>query len=138
VLREVEPRLRPGGSSRIGFLGEEESLAAVVEHDRQVLSDLGLTHERLAVALDELTATVKRVRHDLLAKAKGPTAEYFTRADVPWFDPYQPTSTPEFSLASLPDTRTGYLVGHLHIFVRQYRGLQGCPGLASFIRRIRR
>ena len=43
--------MRPGRLSSVGFLGEDESLEAVLARDAETLSRLGLTFEALAQAL---------------------------------------------------------------------------------------
>lgn len=132
MIDDREERLRPGRCSQLGFLGEHESLAAVIDQDRRALVALGITHEQLATALDNLVATVDGISSALLAKAQGPTGEYFRRDQVGWFNPYDLALLPTFSQSNLPDLGTGYLVGGLHIFVSRFRGLQECPWGCEF------
>ena len=126
---DVEDRMRPGRYSELGFLGADESLEAVLEHDRRTLLALGLTYDEIADALEDLMKRAEALRDKLLAEADGPNAEYYTREHVPWFDPYDygPEAQPNFSPANLPPPEQGYLVGRHHVFVRQYRGPQECP-----------
>ncbi len=126
---DVEDRMRPGRYAELGFLGANESLEAVLEHDRRTLLALGLTYDEIADALEDLMKRVEALRSKLLAEADGPEAEYFRRDQVSWFDPYgyRPGAQPCFSAANLPATDQGYLVGRHHVFVCQYRGLQRCP-----------
>ena len=124
---ELELRMRPGSCSELGFLGEGESLEAVIEQDRRSLSNMGITHEQIADELERLVLNVKKQRKHLLSIAKGPEAEYFRRKGAPWPDLYNPESIPQFSLTNLPSTDQGYLADRYHIFVIQYRGLQECP-----------
>jgi hypothetical protein len=53
-LDEIESRMRPGAFSRVGFLGPDESLTAVIESDRAEMNRLGLTPEQIAEALERL------------------------------------------------------------------------------------
>jgi hypothetical protein len=48
--------MRPGGFSQAGFLGTDESLRSVLEHDGHTLAKLGVTADDLADSLDELLA----------------------------------------------------------------------------------
>lgn len=124
---ERELRMRPGSCSQLGFLGEGESLEAVIEQDRRSLAQMGITHDQVADALEGLVRSVKEQRDHLLSIAEGPEAEFFRREDAPWPDLYNPESIPRFSSTSLPDADRGYLVDRHHVFVTQYRGLQECP-----------
>lgn len=47
----VEERMKPGKSSSAGFLGEGETLSEVIARDSELLKDLGISHERVAVEL---------------------------------------------------------------------------------------
>ena len=49
---ELEKRMRPGAWSRGGFLGPNESLDDVLQLDGEVLALLGVTHRRIADALE--------------------------------------------------------------------------------------
>ena len=117
---DLEARMRPGRLSEKGFLGPDESLAAVLARDAETLERLGVTHEEVAGAIERVISAVLQQRNQLQAD------EYWKRrANFP--DLYHPETIPRFSLKNLPDTDTGYLVGHLQVFALSYRGLQECP-----------
>lgn len=54
AIAELEQRMRPGNFSSGGFLGSNESLAEVLEEDRNSLKQLGLTCHDLAGHLENL------------------------------------------------------------------------------------
>lgn len=51
---ELESRMRPGAYSRVGFLGPQESLIAVLNADRREVTRLGLTYAQIAEPLERL------------------------------------------------------------------------------------
>ncbi len=53
-IEELERRMRPGAFSQVGFLGRTERLEEVLDRDRQILVDLGLTPAEIAAPLDAL------------------------------------------------------------------------------------
>jgi hypothetical protein len=53
-IEELERRMRPGIFSLKGFLGPNERLSDVLDHDAKILAALGTTTVQLAAALDEL------------------------------------------------------------------------------------
>jgi len=125
-VAELERRMRPGAYSSGGFLGPVESLESVIERDRQVLTKLGISYERLADGLEKVLQSVLDKRKDLLEKNH---REYSKReGETPIPNLYRPVPVPGFSLDNLPDAESGYTVeGHLQVFIAQYRGLQECP-----------
>lgn len=116
---ELEKRMRPNSWSQHGFLGLTEFLQAVLDTDAQTLGNLGITHSKVANALENIVSNV--LRQDAADPAR--SRERMTR--FPNFD--APVVAPEFSLSNLPDTNIGYRVGKLHVFIRQWRGFQKCP-----------
>jgi hypothetical protein len=118
--------MRPGAYSKKGFLGQIESLETVVVQDNQTLKTLGIPHEQIADALDNVLQCVEDQRDKLL---KGNYQEYRKRegeSRIP--NLYHPESIPRFTVGNLPNTDVGYLVGNkLQVFIVQYRGLQVCP-----------
>jgi tetratricopeptide (TPR) repeat protein len=50
----IELRMRPGGWSQVGFLGETDRLRDVILRDEQTLERLGVSHGQIADALDRL------------------------------------------------------------------------------------
>jgi hypothetical protein len=125
-ISELEKRMRPGAYSGGGFLGQTESLEAVVTQDSQALNTLGISHEQIAEALEDVLQCVMDRRHKLLRD----NYEEYRRRE--WGGPrpnlYGPESIPRFSGDNLPNTDVGYVVGsHLQVFICQYRGLQECP-----------
>lgn len=56
-LEELESRMQPGSWSSSGFLGKGESLIEVLEADQKMVSSLGLTHEKIADALQAVAIT---------------------------------------------------------------------------------
>src|SRR5690242_4224484 len=61
-LAEVEARMRPGGFSQSGFLGEGERLEEVLAADAAVLARLGLDTAALVAPLDDLLASAEASR----------------------------------------------------------------------------
>lgn len=53
-LANLEQRLRPGNSSQVGFMGQDESLIEVVHSDWQIVEKYGITHKEIADKLKEL------------------------------------------------------------------------------------
>lgn len=119
VHAEVEQQMRPGALSEQGFLGPTESVQSVLETDEQTLAKLGVTHVTIADRLETILLNVIQQKFTDLAG-------WFDRmTSFPNFD--APTIAPQFSLNNLPDLGSGYLVGKLHIFIKQWRGFQECP-----------
>lgn len=125
-VSELEKRMRPGAYSTGGFLGHTESLAAVIAHDRQTLSVLGVSYEQIAQALERLL----RGAHDQRAKLLKSNYQEYSRRDTSGYIPnlYRPPPGPYFTIDNLPSTDIGYLVGSkFQVFIAQYRGIQECP-----------
>lgn len=122
-ISELERRMRPGASSSKGFLGRTESLEAVVDQDGQTLKELGLSHDQIADALEDVLRCALDQRDEM---SKSDYAEYLKREGR---DPlHLQKSLRCCTIDSLPDTDVGYLVrGTLQVFVVQYRGFQECP-----------
>jgi hypothetical protein len=118
--------MRPGAYSGRGFLGQTESLEAVIAKDNQTLRKLGVSRWQIADGLEDILQCVLDQRHELL---ESNAAEYWQREGegrIP--DLYRPRSIPYFTADNLPSTDLGYLVGDkLQVFIAQYRGLQDCP-----------
>ncbi|MBI5065620.1 hypothetical protein HZA97_05270 [Candidatus Woesearchaeota archaeon] len=53
-LAELEQRLRPGNSSQVGFIGQNENLIELVHSDLQIVEKYGTTHKEIADKLTEL------------------------------------------------------------------------------------
>lgn len=73
----VEERMRPGGWSRSGFLGETEVLRDVMARDAGTLQRLGLSHVQVAEALDQLLAEALLASEDRIAQATEQFEEEF-------------------------------------------------------------
>ena len=125
-IPELERRMRPGAYSEKGFLGQTESLETVVAQDSQTLKTLGISHEQIADALENVLQCVEDQRDKLLT---GNYPEYRKReGESPVPNLYHSESIPRFTVDNLPNTDVGYLVGSkLQVFIVQYRGLQECP-----------
>ncbi len=118
---ELEKRMRPGALSRMGFLGPDESLQAVVQRDAQALASLAISYEQLAAALQRVLGVAFEQRNSI----KG---SELRQRETPYPDLYHPSRNPHFSLRELPDVELGFMVdGHLQVFITQYRGPQECP-----------
>lgn len=116
-LPELEERMRPQKSPRGVFLGRTESLEAVIAQDRHTLRTLGISHERIAGALDGALQSVEAQVAQL--QREGREAELAKRESALF---------PRIRVDRLPNTEVGYLVGrNLQVFTIRYRGLQGCP-----------
>ena len=125
-IPELEKRMRPGAHSSGGFLGQGESLEAVIAADDRTLQALGLSHEQVAAALEKVLVSVCEQRDYLLRQ------NYTEYSQREWGDGkpdvYRSRAGPRFDLDDLPDTEVGYLAGErLQVFFQQYRGLQECP-----------
>jgi hypothetical protein len=123
---ELERRMRPGAYSEGGFLGQTESLEAVIAEDNQTLRKLGVSRGQIADGLENVLQCVLDQRHELL---ESNASEYWQREGegrIP--DLYHPQSVPHFTADNLPSTDVGYLVGDkLQVFITQSRGFQECP-----------
>jgi hypothetical protein len=128
TIQELEKRMRPGAYSIGGFLGPDESLEAVIERDNHALDMLGVAHQQVALALEQVLQSVNEMRDRLF---KENSAEYWRRE---WgWESYFPelfysTTMEKFSTDKLPAMELGYLVGaNLQVFLLQSKGLQECP-----------
>jgi hypothetical protein len=125
-INELEERMRPAAYSSQGFLGQTESLENVVAQDSQTLKTLGISHEQIAIALENVMQCVKDQSYKLSEDNYPEFVEREGEGYIP--DLYHPESIPRFSLDNLPNTDVGYLVGNkLQVFNVQYRGMQECP-----------
>ncbi len=73
-LRQIERRMKDPRFSRAGFLGPDESLRDVIREDARKLSELGVSHELIALRLDEICWEGWReveARPDLRAQTTG-------------------------------------------------------------------
>jgi hypothetical protein len=62
-LKELESRMRPGGFSQAGFLGQDESLQQVLDTDARALGELGLSAYTLAGRLRDLLEMAVASKH---------------------------------------------------------------------------
>ena len=60
---ELEARMRPGGFSRVGFLGPDERLGGVLAADEQLLETMGIGFEDSVAPLDRLLTAAERSPH---------------------------------------------------------------------------
>jgi hypothetical protein len=69
-IAELEKDMRPGASSKAGFLGKDERLPEVLAADNKfVVDERGLTHQELARALHVLGAVARwQAKHDEAGK----------------------------------------------------------------------
>lgn len=125
-IPELESRMRPGAYSRQGFLGRTELFETVVAQDSQTLRILGISHEQIADAIENVLQHVADQRDKLL---EDNYPEYRKReSESRIANLYHAKSNLRFTLNNLPSTDVGYLVGSkLQVFIEQYRGLQECP-----------
>lgn len=125
-ISELEKRMRPGAYSKGGFLGQTESLEAVIAKDTQTLRMLGVSRGQIADRLENILQCVLDQRDDLLQSDYSEYRQREAESRIP--DLYHPQSVPHFTADNLPSTDVGYLVGDkLQVFIAQYRGLQECP-----------
>ncbi len=76
-ITRLEAIMRPGKSSKAGFLGPKESLLDIMAADNEyVVGELGLTHQELARHLHAMGVIVALVRKDLLPKDRGAPVEF--------------------------------------------------------------
>jgi hypothetical protein len=124
-IPELERRMRPGTYSQNGFLGQTESLEAVVAQDSQILKTLGVSHDQIADALKNILQYVEEQR-DALLKEKNHQEYWGREGRIP--DLYHSESIPHFAIDNLPNTDVGYFVeDKFQVFILEYRGLQECP-----------
>ncbi len=123
---ELERRMRPGAYSEGGFLGQRESLEAVLAQDNQTLRKFGVSRGQIADGLEKVLQCVLDQRHGL---RKSNSSEYWQREGggrIP--DLRHPQPAVRYTADNLPSTDVGYLVeDKLQVFITQYRGLQECP-----------
>jgi hypothetical protein len=112
--------MRPGQFSKGGFLGMKESLEYVITQDAKTLEALGIDHDLIANTIEKILMRVREQQNELSFDEK-----QARHTDYPSI--MHPENTPHFSKENLPDTNLGYHVDNLQIFIRQYRGSQGCP-----------
>jgi hypothetical protein len=128
----LEKRMRPGGYSTGGFLGEHESLLMVISRDSHTLEILGITFEQIANALEDILRSAFEKREEIKKKNY---QEYARRenSEPKWHIPRFPSvegheTVPRFTINRLPSIQVGYLVrNNLQVFLNQYRGSQSCP-----------
>jgi hypothetical protein len=128
MTAELETKLKPGGYSKMGFLGPKESLEAVIKKDSRTLEKFGLSHEEVSSALEKVLISVEEQDRVLLKSSQ----EEYDRRQYPFPglsfpNLYQPETIPKFSLKKLPDPNVGHLVDHLQVFTMKFRGFQACP-----------
>ena len=121
----IEARLRPGAWSEGGFLGPEESLQAVLDEDAQTLARLGLVHETIALALQQVLSTAMERADADLQQGKLPSDAFPPNIADP--RSLKPRIASPLSHHQLPSLDTGYLVGDIQVFSVHWRGLQACP-----------
>jgi hypothetical protein len=121
---ELERRLRPAGYFERGLLGAYESLDEVLARDAETLTRLGVSYDDLADRLGEL------MKKALEMWRRPVPPEQFEevlarRTDFPNLN--RPETIPHFDLHNLPDIHLGFLIGHLQVFLVNYKGWQYCP-----------
>lgn len=62
AIAQLEEKMRPGKSSRAGFLGPDESLREVIEGDLATLNKLGITPKQIADRLETIIGKALRLR----------------------------------------------------------------------------
>jgi hypothetical protein len=120
----LEQRLRPGSWSTLGFLGAHESLDEVLARDAETVARLGVSYEELADALGQVLTTAVKMFHTPVA-ADRIDEVLAHQTFFPNF--YDPDSIPHFDLHNLPDVKSGFLIGHLQVFLVNYKEWQSCP-----------
>ena len=119
-IPELERRMRPGGFSSVGFLGPTESLEAVLARDDQTLKELGLSHDQVANALEDVLRSAFEQRAELFERD---SREYRKRERGGWPSPGKRS----LSADKLPRDM-GYLVRDVfQVCLTVFRGLQECP-----------
>lgn len=135
---ELEKRMRPGAWSRGGFLGQNESLEAVLRLDAEVLTLLAVSHRRIADSLERVISTgfeaqVKlskfRASRKSVAQAKPPGHfnlfnRIFAGAATDQEGPRVEVCT---NPLDSPGERCGYPFEHLRYSGILYCGYQMCP-----------
>lgn len=121
---ELEQRLRPGSWSTLGFLGTHESLDAVLARDAEAVARLGVSYDELADALEKLLTTALELFHAPVPEER---IEEVLAHQTYFPNLYQPASIPHFDLHNLPDIKSGFLIGHLQVFLVTYKEWQSCP-----------
>jgi len=132
TIADLERRMRPGGYSTGGFLGEHESLLAVISRDAHTLNVLDITFEQISDALEHILQRAFTKREEIKKKNY---QEYDRRenSEPKWHIPRFPSidgheSVPRFTINRLPSIQVGYLVEkNMQVFLNQYRGSQCCP-----------
>ncbi len=120
TIEQLEYEMRPGRCSSGGFLGQSESLLDVIAHDEQTLKKFGVSYEQIVASIEQIwLAAVKQMR-ELEASDR-----FERETDFPAI--HHPETIPSFSLANLPGTDKGYIIGRFQVFIVRYRGFQHCP-----------
>jgi hypothetical protein len=135
---ELEKRMRPGAWSMGGFLGQNESLEAVLRLDAEVLALLGVSDRRIADSLERVInagfeAQVKLLRfrasRKSVAQAKppghfNPFERIFAGAATDREEPRDEVCTNPLESSG---ERCGYPFEHLRYSGILYCGYQTCP-----------
>ncbi len=123
-LAEVEARMRPGVMSPIGFLGPDESLKETITRDAETVDRLGLSYDRLAGALESLLNQALEMFRRPVPPEEIPRA---LARQTTFPNLKNPETIPHFDLQAMPDPESGFMLGHLQVFVISYKDMQGCP-----------
>jgi hypothetical protein len=124
-ISELERRMRPGVYSEEGFLGQTESLEAVLTRDRHTLEEAQVTYDQVADALESVLQSAFDQRKQL-------STQEIEKRHVELSNLCRPWPVPRFSPDHLPDPEKGYWVeGTLQVFFTVYRGFQLCPSCGN-------
>ncbi|WP_441292338.1 tetratricopeptide repeat protein [Sorangium sp. KYC3313] len=131
----VEERMRPGGWSRCGFLGETEALRDIMARDTVTLQRLGVGHAQIADALDRLLAQALLASEERIARATEQFEEELQASGMHGV-PGLAVLPLGLSLDALEKrlrdggripTKRGTAVDDHNVFLQIYLGYQYCP-----------
>lgn len=139
---ELEQRMRPGAMSEDGFLGPDESLQSVLDHDAKVLAQLGVSATDIADRLEHLltwAVTESRLRTSMSLLEMATSAHELERKELLRYvyaglgDDAPPPEAllDRLRALDLPEGRGSsdavHRLGDYELRYVQWRGLQDCP-----------
>lgn len=130
-----EERMRPLAWSEVGFLGDDEALASVIDDDRRALEVLGVEHGALGERLDALLReAVSLYKEDIDAARTEHAAEVVEHRELAGVHAVELPLRPSLDAVvrtlrngELPDAGAGVMWQGLQVFLAVYSGYQRCP-----------
>lgn len=131
----IEARMQPGHWSQGGFLAQGEVLQETIASDRETLDRLGVTHEQIAAALDQLLDAAVAMYQEEFVEAIDSFNAHLVATETFALDTVaKPTMRydldeveAELRQGRLPVETAGARNGDFQVFLQPYIGYQYCP-----------